>query len=135
MHVEWPPKSGQVWFTIRMWKGWDTQYNFDIVDVPTRRVYAPRYDLKDLKMEIQCMWTLRLPLISLEETAARARNLERLPGENGEERYQVPGGSHLLFHKVLPNGRRVVVADLLAPRDEDPGPQHGPRPRVCNPFA
>lgn len=123
-----------MWFTIRWWRGWKTHYNFDIVDVPSRKLYAPRFDLKELSIQVEFMhgW---VPVITIEEAMARSRGLERLPGGTGEERYEVPGGSRMLFSRTCAGGRRQVVADFYAPRDENAEEVLGPRPETISPLA
>lgn len=129
-HVEYPIGSGKIWFTIRWWKGWEFNWAFDIVDVPTRKVYAPRFELKNLKIEAEHWMRLGdlAPLMSTEEEA-RMR-----PGEgSGEERFEVIGGSRMLFSRIHANGKKEVVADIFAPNNDPPIPE-GPRLPLFNPF-
>lgn len=76
-----------------------------------------------------------VPVITIEEAMARSRGLERLPGGTGEERYEVPGGSRMLFSRTFAGGRRQVVADFYAPHDENAEEALGPRPETFSPFA
>lgn len=122
-----------MWFTIRWWKGKDTRFYFDLVDVPSRKLLTPRHDLKDLSIEFEFFGGM-MPLITLEEAMRRSRGVRELQGGTGEERYQVQGGSRMFFHRMRPGGRRELVADIYAPRD-DIEPALGPRPEIFSPFA
>lgn len=133
-HVEYPPSSGRVWFTIRWWKGRGIRYFFDLVDVPSRKLFTPRHDLKDLRVEVEFLGGM-MPLVTVEEAMRRSRGVQELQGGTGEERYEVPGGSRMLFYRVCQGGRRELVADLYAPRDENAEPALGPRPKTISAFG
>lgn len=130
-HVEFPILSGEVWFTIRWWKGKDTRFFFDLVDVPSRKLFIPRHDLKDLSIEVEFLSGMT-PLITIEEAMRRSRGRE-LIGGTGEERYEVQGGSRMFFYRTRQGGRRVLVADIYAPHDRNE-PALGPRPETFSPF-
>lgn len=74
-----------------------------------------------------------MPVCTMEEAARRSRGVKKIPGGTDDERYNAPAGARTLFSRVLPNGKRVPVADVDSPRYRRPAPL-GPQPPTHSPF-
>lgn len=131
-HVERYP-GGPVWFTVRWWDGKNFGNYFDLVDVTTRKLFLPHRDLPDLFVQAEFLGCMA-PLCTVEEAMRRSRGVKKLPGANDDERYIAPAGARTLFSRILPNGKKVPVADVYSPQYGQLAPL-GPQPPMYSPFG
>ncbi|EIM89197.1 uncharacterized protein STEHIDRAFT_154877 [Stereum hirsutum FP-91666 SS1] len=108
-HVERYP-GGPVWFTVRWWAAGLFGTYFDLVDVPTRKLFLPHRDLSDLFVQVEFLGAM-VPVGTVEDAMRLSRGVKKIPGANDDERYQAPEGARVLFSRILPNGKREPVAD------------------------
>lgn len=74
-----------------------------------------------------------MPVFTVEEAMRRSRGVKKIPGANDDERYNAPAGARTLFSRILPNGKKVPVADVYSPQYRRPAPL-GPQPPTYSPF-
>lgn len=75
-----------------------------------------------------------LPMMSIEQGARLARGVQRLPVENGEERFMVSEGTRMFFSRKHADGRVEVLADVYSPTYQAPEAM-GPQPQTFAPFG
>lgn len=104
-------------FTIRWWAGGVGRHYFDLVNIPARKLLCPRVDLPDLNIEAEYMG-MKYPLFTVEELMRQSRNVQKLSGGSGEERYEVTNGTKLTFFRNSTHIATVFVPIPPPPENE-----------------